>query len=243
MSRTNSPIQKGTINHPAHSLLLRAHSPSTSDTIFISKLKQKPLLLQPTIPVSNDKRSLRRHIRLRKKSYYLNHQRPRPLSAKEKRQLGVHDLRPQEIKYGIYAGLHKMWIGYMWEVLKIAVDGVIGWDIGKSITAQSHGSLLASADFHGAKIEVAKCGCLGRIGMKGIVVRDTKFTFVIVTERDEVRTLPKRDTIFRYEVPLPDEKEEAAGRSLVFELHGNQFETRPADRANKKFKWNAKDYL
>ena len=243
MSRTNSPIQKGTINHPAHSLLLRAHSPSTSDTIFISKLKQKPLLLQPTIPVSNDKRSLRRHIRLRKKSYYLNHQRPRPLSAKEKRKLGVHDLRSQEIKYGIYAGLHKMWIGYMWEVLGIAVDGVIGWDIGKSITAQSHGSLLASADFHGAKIEVAKCGCLGRIGMKGIVVRDTKFTFVIVTERDEVRTLPKRDTIFRYEVPLPDETEEAVGRSLVFELHGNQFETRPADRANKKFKWNAKDYL
>ena len=131
----------------------------------------------------------------------------------------------------------------MWEVLGIAVDGVIGWDIGKSITAQSHGSLLASADFHGAKIEVAKCGCLGRIGMKGIVVRDTKFTFTIVTKRDEVRTLPKRDTIFRYEVPLPDEKEEAAGRSLVFELHGNQFETRPADRANKKFKWNAKDYL
>ena len=248
MSGTNSPVQRSTISHPAHSLLLRAHSPSTADSIFISKVKQKPLLLQPTIPDSSDKRSLRRHIRLRKKSYYLNHQRPRPLSAKDKRKLGVYDLKPQEIKYGIYAGLHRMWIGYMWEVLGIAVDGVIVWDIGKTITAQGHGSLLASADFHGAKVEVAKCGCLGRVGMKGIVVRDTKFTFVIVTEKDEVRTLPKRDTIFRYEVPLPGENGEAPdpkkpGRSLVFELHGNQFETRPADRANKKFKWNAKDYL
>jgi ribonuclease P protein subunit POP4 len=170
------------------------------------------------------------------------------LSAKEKRKLGVHDLKPEEIKYEIYAGLHQIWVGYMWEVLGITVDGALKWDFGKSVTAQGHGSLLASADFHGAKIEVARCGCVGRVGLKGIVVRDTKFTFVIVTAEDEVRTLPKRGTIFRYEVPLPDGNGEAPderdpGRSLVFEVQGNQFETRPADRANKKFKWNAKDYL
>ena len=32
-------------------------------------------------------------------------------------------------------------------------------------------------------------------------------------------------------------------RNLVFELHGNQFEFRPADRANRKFKWKTMDYL
>jgi ribonuclease P protein subunit POP4 len=31
--------------------------------------------------------------------------------------------------------------------------------------------------------------------------------------------------------------------NLVFELHGNQFEFRPADRASRKFKWKAMDYL
>lgn len=137
----------------------------------------------------------------------------------------------------------------MWEVLGITVDGVVKWDVGRSITAQGHGSLLASADFHGAKIEVVRCGCVGRVGMKGIVVRDTKFTFVIVTDEDEVRTLPKRETVFQYEVPLPDEngqvpdEKESEGGKLVFELQGNQFETRPADRANKKFKWRTTDYL
>jgi ribonuclease P protein subunit POP4 len=30
---------------------------------------------------------------------------------------------------------------------------------------------------------------------------------------------------------------------LVFELHGNQFEFRPADRASRKFKFKATDYL
>jgi ribonuclease P protein subunit POP4 len=35
----------------------------------------------------------------------------------------------------------------------------------------------------------------------------------------------------------------ARPRNLVFELHGNQFEFRPADRANRKFKWKNMDYL
>jgi ribonuclease P protein subunit POP4 len=32
-------------------------------------------------------------------------------------------------------------------------------------------------------------------------------------------------------------------KELVFELHGSQFENRPVDRANKKFKWRNVDYL
>lgn len=57
-------------------------------------------------------------------------------------------------------------------------------------------------------------------------------------------------------VPLPMSEESAAGKEdsqgtevsntpkpLVFELHGSQFENRPVDRANKKFKWRNVDYL
>ena len=126
----------------------------------------------------------------------------------------------------------------------------------KIITAQSHGSLLASADFHGADITVVRSGCVDRVGLRGMVVRDTKFTFVIVTCGDEVKTIPKRDTVFRFEIPVPSEAEagedenmiepersSSEKKNLVFELHGNQFEVRPADRANKKFKWKTMDYL
>jgi len=55
------------------------------------------------------------------------------------------------------------------------------------------------------------------------------------------------------EVPLPEneegktsaEKEETPPpkKPLVFELHGNQFEMRAADRANKKFKWKSMEYV
>jgi ribonuclease P protein subunit POP4 len=66
--------------------------------------------------------------------------------------------------------------------------------------------------------------------------------------------IPKKDTIFRVEIPFPNSAEERVDaidgdadpprpRNLVFELHGNQFEFRPADRANRKFKWKTMDYL
>lgn len=44
--------------------------------------------------------------------------------------------------------------------------------------------------------------------------------------------------MFRFEIPLAAAAGEGGEgrRSLVFELHGSQFENRAPDRANKKFK-------
>lgn len=75
----------------------------------------------------------------------------------------------------------------MQEVLDLRADGSTGQG-GGMVTALSHGSKLVSADFHGAEIEVVRSGCAGRVGIRGVVVRDTKFTFVVVTERDEVKS-------------------------------------------------------
>jgi len=235
------PISAPTTRHPAHSLLSRAHSPDTSAQLLTEKIKTKPLLLQAT--VAADKRALRRHVRLRKKQYYLRKQKPRPLGAREKRELGVYRLEKEEVKHEVYRGLNEMWRGYMLEVLGYVKDGEVVEDPNKTITAAGHGSLLASADFHGAEIEVVRSTDPGKVGIKGIVVRDTKFTFVVVTEKDHVKTLPKRDTVFRYEIPLPPITATAPPKKLVFELHGSQFEIRPAERANRKFKWRIMDYL
>lgn len=68
--------------------------------------------------------------------------------------------------------------------------------------------------------------------------------------------IPKEHTIFRFTVPYPEDaktatknedqeqlEEDDRPKPLVFELHGSQFENRPVDRANKKFKWKNVDYL
>jgi ribonuclease P protein subunit POP4 len=109
---------------------------------------------------------------------------------------------------------------------------------------------LASADFHGAGVEVVRSGCVSRVGIKGIVVRDSRFAFEVVTRRDVVKLVPKEGTVFRFEVPvsgpvsrpeLRGEEGEGEGEAvqaskMVFEIHGEQFQFRSADRASKKFR-------
>lgn len=72
---------------------------------------------------------------------------------------------------------------------------VLGMKSGHSqavVSAANHGPRLASADFHGAMMEVVRSRCVSRVGLRGIVVRDTKFTFVLVTKNDQ--TLSKFST-------------------------------------------------
>lgn len=173
--------------HIAHTLLTRAHSPDTADTLFTERIKQRPLFLRPTSPTPDDNRNRRRLHRLRKKEYFLRKQKPKPLSAREKRKTGIHDLRPEECKYEVFRGLHAMWVEYMQEILDLKGQSQ-GGQGQPPVTSLSHGSKLVSADFHGAEIEVVKSRCSGRVGLKGIVVRDTKFTFVVVTKGDEVKS-------------------------------------------------------
>ncbi|PCH08485.1 Ribonuclease P/MRP, p29 subunit [Penicillium occitanis (nom. inval.)] len=242
--------------HIAQDLLSRAHSPDTAEQLFTERIKQKPLYLRPTSPTPADNRSRRRLQRLRKKDYFYRKQRPQPLSARQKRVSGLYDISKEECRYEVFKGLHELWVQYMQEVLGIEKSADKG-NNGRPlvISGYAHGSKLVSADYHGAEVEVVRSRCAGRVGAKGIVVRDTKFTFVIVTEADVVKTIPKEHTVFRFTIPSTpikasaeetsnnDKMEGEKTKDFVFELHGSQFENRPVDRANKKFKWRNIDYV
>ncbi len=153
----------------------------------------------------------------------------------------LYDIPKTEQKYEIYKLLNRMWIGYIQEILGLKEEG------GQVSSVEA--AKLCSADFHGAELEVVRSRCVSRVGVKGIVVKDLKSVFEVVTERDVVKVLPKEHTIFRFTVPFPEVKveegnesvgestiDEKKAKDLVFELHGEQFKYRAADRANKKFK-------
>ncbi len=226
----------------AKSLLSRAHSPASTTRILAEKIKNRPLLLKPTEP-SGDAR----HQRLLRRTQLARRRKklkPKPLSAREKRALCIYDIPKSERRYALYQPLHRLWIGYVQEVLA---------DSRRRPVEGAAVARLASADFHGAELQVVRSRCVSRVGVRGIVVRDSKFVFVVVTRADEVKTLPKEHTLFRFEVPPlggadAEDAEDGGGEggdggrkgnglgNLVFELHGDQFRYRAADRANKKFK-------
>ncbi|KAJ1342588.1 hypothetical protein BSLG_002905 [Batrachochytrium salamandrivorans] len=84
---------------------------------------------------------------------------------------------------------------------------------------------LVKADFHGAFLTVVKTKCPSNVGISGIVIKDTENMFHMITRQNKLKVIPKQGNVFTF----------CVGNALLT-LYGNQFCTRPADRASKKFK-------
>ncbi|XXG95116.1 hypothetical protein Hte_001376 [Hypoxylon texense] len=230
MASSNSKEQSLT-----HELLSRAHSPDSTNRIFSEKIQHRPLFLKPTSPPpSSNARDARRKARAEKQKR-AKALKPKPLSSRERRRLGLYDVPKAGRKYAVFEPLHRLWLGYAREILGREVYG----------GGQGAAAKLSAADFHGAEVEVSRSGCPSRVGIRGIVVKDSRFVFEIITKRNEIKTVPKEGTMFRVDVPVPapaqqehdtTEAQEKERKPFTFEIHGDQFQYRSADRATKKFK-------
>jgi len=124
-------------------------------------------------------------------------------------------------------------------------------------SASSMHPKLVKADFHGSLLTVrqSKNPCL--VGLSGIVIHETENAFKVITRKDQLKLIPKQNSIFTLAVPLYStllqtqfEPAEAVSSALsgqysgtvldaphiAFDLYGNQFRFRSADRAGRKFK-------
>ncbi|TVY42314.1 Ribonuclease P protein subunit [Lachnellula occidentalis] len=236
----------------ALSLLARAHSPTTANTILTEKVNSRPVYLKPSEPSTNAQQT-RRSERARKLlTSRKKKTKPAPLSARQKRALCIYEIPKASQKYAVYEPLHRMWVGYIQEILGLEAAGT-----GKILPVTGPAAAkLCSADYHGAELEVVRSRCVSRVGVRGIVVRDLRGVFEVVTKGDSLKVVPKEGTVFKFTVPIPlpipisvpeelDRPAEKVGKGgpveegkkdLVFELHGNQFMYRAIDRANRKFK-------
>ncbi|KAG6027955.1 hypothetical protein E4U41_000807 [Claviceps citrina] len=205
-------------------LLARAHSPDSVSRIYTEKIQHRTLHLRPSSPppTALNARAARRKARDEKKAS--RKARPKPLSSRERRKLGLYDVPKQGQKYDIYKPLCELWQGYAREIL--------GGDIYRG--GPDAAAKLASAELHGAPAEVVRSRCPGRVGIKGIIVRDRKFVFEIITEKKGLKMIPKEGTTFRIEVSAEGHGHDS--KPFVFEVLGDQFMHRSADRANRKFK-------
>ncbi|KAH7089060.1 Rof/RNase P-like protein [Paraphoma chrysanthemicola] len=213
-------------------LLERAFSPDTAATHYTERVLKRPLTIRATSPTPSARAVRRRALNERKEqARKRSKHKPRPLSAAQKRKLCLNEIPKEQQRYAIYEPLHDLWIGYLREVLNLSdVDRAV------YLTPASSGQMLASADMHGALFRVVRSRCVSRVGLEGIVVRDTRFTFEIITKKNVVKAIPKEHTVFRFEVPVLAKDGEETPKPLVFEINGEQFQTRAPDRANKKFR-------
>ncbi|KAI6087754.1 ribonuclease P protein subunit p29 [Hypoxylon rubiginosum] len=230
MASSNSKEQSLT-----HDLLSRAHSPDSTNRIFSEKIQHRPLFLKPTSPPpSSNARDARRKARVEKQKR-AKALKPKPLSARERRKLGLYDVPKEGQKYAVFEPLNRLWLGYIREILGSEV-----YSGGQGAAAK-----LSAADFHGAEVEVSRSRCPSRVGIRGIVIKDSRFAFEIITKTNQIKTVPKEGTMFRIAVSAPEpaqqklaaaETQDKERKSFIFEILGDQFQNRSADRATKKVK-------
>ncbi|KAM7201657.1 putative rRNA and tRNA processing protein [Rhypophila sp. PSN 637] len=226
-------------------ILSKAHDTKEANQIFTDKVQLRPLFLAPTSPPPSDAREVRRRRAQQKKQAARKKAlKPKPLSSSQRRKLGLYDVPREGQKYALFEPLHNLWLGYIREIL------------GNEIYTGGEGaaSKLCSADFHGAEVEVVRSGCVSRVGIMGIVTKDSKFAFEIITKKNVLKLVPKEGTVFRFRVPVQNQQQTETTKaeettattttappdnpppSMVFEVHGEQFRFRPTDRATRKFR-------
>ncbi|EPE10717.1 ribonuclease p protein subunit p29 [Ophiostoma piceae UAMH 11346] len=206
-----------------------------------------------------DARRRARRLKQEQRAHHAKKIKPKPLSARERKSLKLYDVpvggrnssgnsgdssQTQQAQtklspgqtYDTFLPLHQLWLGYIREILSPQELRMGG---------SGAAAKLVAADFHGAKVEVTRSACVSRVGARGIIVRDTRFVFEIVTPQNKVKMIPKEGTFFRVEVPaegaVDADKETApqptdAKPKMVFEIVGSQFMHRAIDRSNRKFK-------
>jgi ribonuclease P protein subunit POP4 len=169
--------------HIAQTLLNRAFSPSTAESHYIERVIKRPLHIRATSPSPSARAVRRRALNERKETARKSSKnKPRPLTAAKKRALCLNEIPKEQQKYAIYEGLHGLWVGYMREVLGLNDNGRNVF-----VTPSASGHMLATADMHGALMTVVRARCVSRVGLEGIVVRDTRHAFEIIIKKNVVK--------------------------------------------------------
>eukprot|EP00039_Didymoeca_costata_P013917 m.218099 g.218099 ORF g.218099 m.218099 type:complete len:241 (-) comp15899_c0_seq2:2304-3026(-) len=131
------------------------------------------------------------------------------LSSKQKKSLNAKLL--DDCRFSTFIPLHQLWISYITQVLGEKTE-----DMGQKI---------AKADYHGAYFMVVKTKCPSMIGLGGIVVQETENMIRLVSEKNQLKSVPKQNTVFSCQV-----------NNLCFHVYGNQIRYKSSERTVRKYK-------
>ncbi|KAH9063637.1 RNase P/MRP p29 subunit [Lactarius vividus] len=129
------------------------------------------------------------------------------MGRREAAEKGLWQLRKEEARWELFVPLHRLWLGYMSELLGLAAAPPTTTTllrVDPSAVPQAAGmhAKLVKADFHGSIVTVRRSKNAALVGASGIVVQETENTFKVVTQKDRLKVLPKQGSVFVFAVPL-----------------------------------------
>ncbi|XP_062032083.1 ribonuclease P protein subunit p29 [Lepus europaeus] len=142
--------------------------------------------------------------------------KPKGLSARQRRDLRLFDIKPEQQRYSLFLPLHELWKQYIRDLCN---------GLKPDTQPQMIQAKLLKADLHGAIISVTKSKCPSYVGVTGILLQETKHVFKIITKEDRLKVIPKLNCVFTVEID-----------GFVSYIYGSKFQLRSSERSAKKFK-------
>ncbi len=139
------------------------------------------------------------------------------LTARERRDLGLHRLPRKGLEYSDLLLINKLWVEYISGLVDLS-----SWHSGD----ESFQVRLCRADYHGAEVKVTRSANADLVGIEGLVATETRNTFQVLGKDGVLRTVPKRASSFTFRV----------GDDHVFTVGGSSMMMKPSERAVKKWK-------
>ena len=137
-----------------------------------------------------DKALLLDRSNLDRKNQKKQKKRKKNVSTALSRRAGLHVIPKNGQKYSNFVPMNLLWVQYM--------RSSFG-SMGSPLSLHADERLL-KIEYHGACVTVVNAKCSTLIGLRGIVVKETKQLFQMVTECDELNTVSKRGCIFMFEI-------------------------------------------
>ncbi|EEA05174.1 ribonuclease P protein subunit, putative [Cryptosporidium muris RN66] len=132
----------------------------------------------------------------------------------------IDDIRVNNLSYKHFIFLNELWKEYINNIISINSE---------NITKLSQiCNYITQCDFHGALLEIIRSNNKGYINLKGIIIKETQETFVIISKDNKVRTLIKSGCTFMIHLD-----------NYKILLFGTQFCYHPAERIKHKFRHKA----
>ncbi|XP_021556606.1 ribonuclease P protein subunit p29 isoform X2 [Neomonachus schauinslandi] len=138
------------------------------------------------------------------------------LSARQRRELRLFDIKPEQQRYSLFLPLHELWKQYIRDLCG---------GLKPDTQPQMIQAKLLKADLHGALVSVTKSKCPSYVGVTGILLQETKYVFKILTKEDRLKVVPKLNCVFTVEID-----------GFISYIYGSKFRLRSSERSAKKFK-------
>uniref|UniRef100_A0A8C3TI22 Ribonuclease P protein subunit p29 n=1 Tax=Chelydra serpentina TaxID=8475 RepID=A0A8C3TI22_CHESE len=137
-------------------------------------------------------------------------------SAKQRREMRLFEIKPEQQKYESFLPLHELWKQYIRDLCN---------GLRPDAQPQMIQAKLLKADLHGAIVTVTKSKCPSYVGITGIILQEMKHIFKIITKEDKLKVIPKINNVFSLEVD-----------GFISHIYGSKFQLRASERSAKKFK-------